>query len=500
MVENLGNAVGYTGARTHRPLPSATEKGYRGTHQPQEPKAATTFDWDWNKAACTGCQTTVAKSSLVEGACRSCRGEPEPRANDAQPPLEHSKSGDQVYEPYATADLDTRYRPEAPLPDDDTEPEPAPQDPSPVVELRPDLAEVAEPSAPSRRPLTDVDLLEESIDHAARTLRAAHGIDDPIVGSLRTSLLSAIAALDFYLVVHCSTRTAHTDPRGTDDIPPAVGVASQATQPVSTGLGGEQPAAEPLGEEGQRPARFQTFKRPRRTGVVRRPAVQVDESAVVLEYAAGDTAPTIARRHGVLPKRIRQVLTAHHVQLRDDRAGNSGRRPVEDDAEMNAQVAHLYVEQGLATLDVAHQLHIGRKRVTRILAVLGIDLRPAAHLGHPDLNEADAAHAVELYLAGQSLADIGARYGVRAATIRGFVAAAGHPIRAKGASALIAERLRDLDVTAAQVKDWALATGLLQARPAGLVSRALVEAYVAAQDPALTEGTNPPTHPSGDNA
>lgn len=512
MPENRGNALGYSSARGHRPLPTRdTGPTIRPAHQPQEKKPST-FNWDWNKATCAGCQTKVTKSSLVDDQCPTCRGVEPVRAIRAQktpapakPNREHSKTGDQVYEHLDDAAVRTRFEPAAPLPGDDTEPAGDAQDPSPVVELLPLPAAGIEPPPVSRCPLNDLDLLEECVQHAGHTLRAAHGIDDPLVGSLRTSALTALAALDFYLATHCTT----TDPRGSA-VPPHDGAASQTTQPSSLGLGGDQPAADPRGEARPRPARtpnghvvpaqldMELMKsRPR---AVRRPAVDVDEAAVVLEYAAGDSSPTIARRHGVLPKRIRQILQAHAVQLRDDRARNSGRRPTENDTDLNERVRRLYVDQQLATLDVAQQLHIGRKRVTRILAVLDIDLRPAAHLAHHDLTRDDAAHAVELYKAGQSLVDIGAQYGVRAATIRDLVVRAGHPIRAKGASQAIAERLRDLQITAAQVKDWALETGLVETRPAGLVGRALIDAYLAAQqqDSALAEGTNPTTHPSGD--
>lgn len=479
MPENRGNATSYAGGRTHRPLPRADEIGYRAPHPQRDPKPTSTFNWDWNKADCTSCHTKVARSTLVDGMCRTCRGEPE-----VLPPA----PAREVYSPYEDDELEAIYHPDHHLPDVPDLPETEPVDeplaepdrePEPVAEPAPApaAARVArELRTPTRRPVHDVDLLEECIQHAERTLRAAHGREEPIVGILRSAALSAIAALDFYIALHC------TDSRGTAG-PPIDGAASTTTPAHTPGLGGTRPAAASRGEARQRPARARARTgtvRPRTSGV-RRPAVDVDEAAVVLEYAAGDTSPTIARRHGVQPKRIRQILTAHGVQLRDDRTGHSGsHRRVEDDHELNEQVRRLYVDEQLATADVAERLQIGRKRVTRILDVLGVQLRPAAHLAHPELSEEDEAQAVELYLAGRSLADVGHVFGVRQQTIRDLVAAAGHPIRAKGASAAIAERMRELGITASQVKDWAVATGLVESRPAGLVGRALIDAYVTA--------------------
>jgi hypothetical protein len=111
MPENRGNALTYAAATTHRPLPRADEKAYRAAHQPQKAPPATTFDWDWNKAECTGCQTKVARSTLVDGQCPTCRGVAAPRPTRTRAPREHSKDGEQVYVAYDQDELNARYHP-----------------------------------------------------------------------------------------------------------------------------------------------------------------------------------------------------------------------------------------------------------------------------------------------------------------------------------------------------------------------------------------------------
>jgi hypothetical protein len=261
MPENRGNALTYAAATTHRPLPRADEKAYRAAHQPQKAPPATTFDWDWNKAECTGCQTKVARSTLVDGQCPTCRGVAAPRPTRTRAPREHSKDGEQVYVAYDQDELNARYHPpvatltEAPV-----------QTPAgghaPGASSEPSV----EREAATAPPAGPVDLLALQLEHTTSTLSRAHGITDPIVGVLRAAVWSSLAALDLYIELHHTT---------------------------------VQPAPPP--------ASFQTFEKPRQRRHTPRTPELVQQ--IVEGYVSGESLRDLSHEHGITARLIRQMIT-----------------------------------------------------------------------------------------------------------------------------------------------------------------------------------------------
>lgn len=103
---------------------------------------------------------------------------------------------------------------------------------------------------------------------------------------------------------------------------------------------------------------------------------RLDVQTIIAQYRAGDSPPTIARNHGVTPKRIYALLDHHGIERRDDRAGHSGSKPVEYPPELVAQVRRLYVDENLSRTAVAERLGFPLKRVETIMRRYGIDARP----------------------------------------------------------------------------------------------------------------------------
>jgi hypothetical protein len=311
MVENRGNATAYAGATSHRPLAHADDTGYRTAHAQQPKKPDTTFDWGWNKATCTSCQTSTPKPQLVEGRCSRCRGEK--GANTIPAPvapaeLEHSKDGSQAYETYDDAELDARFTAPEHAPEPDPEPDlvlpprPAPDgtrlapalaeleatDPAvakSAAALDDTIARVTQPDDHVRPENLDVDaavaaeaarraedmlqrvdhpvarltaeqLSDLCVTHTADVLRRALVITDPMVGMLRSALLSTSAALDLYLEVH------HPQTPAASPSPHATAPRAGATEPAFPGARQEQPAVGPgKGKPDRQPATFQTHRR-----------------------------------------------------------------------------------------------------------------------------------------------------------------------------------------------------------------------------------------------
>jgi hypothetical protein len=332
MVQNHGNAIAYAGARTHRPLPVAPEQGYRAAHQHRDAKPASTFDWDWNKATCISCHTTVTKASLVNGVCGTCRGEttPAPAPAPTKAGLEHSASGEHVFEHFDDHDLETRYQAPASIPVD---PDPEPEPPA--------------------RPTHQQQLLRHQLDHTTATLTRAHDITDPMVGLLRTSVLASIAALDLYLERH------HPD---------------HPASPASPGLGGDQPAADPQGEGGQQPARPKTSQKTKSGRVDGRrnngpQRIKLPGPEIVEAYERGQTLAQIAAQHGVSGPTIARCLDDHGVARRG--------APVKHTPELIDDVRRLYLEEGLTKVEVAARIGHSAKVVEHVMAAHGIPSRPA---------------------------------------------------------------------------------------------------------------------------
>jgi hypothetical protein len=141
-----------------------------------------------------------------------------------------------------------------------------------------------------------VDLLDLRLQHATTTLTRAHAHRDPLVGILRSAALSALAALDLYLELHTQTPAAPTPhttaPRATPPSPP------------SPGLDGSQPAADPEGEAGQQPARFQTYERTS----PRRPIEKGVRDELVRRYLGGETLAELGHEHHISPERVGRIV------------------------------------------------------------------------------------------------------------------------------------------------------------------------------------------------
>jgi hypothetical protein len=158
----------------------------------------------------------------------------------------------------------------------------------------------------------------------------------------------------------------------------------------------------------------------------------VDEAAIVAEYKAGDTSPTIGARHGIRDKRVRAIVERHGVQLRDDRAGHSGgQNRREYDADIFAAVERLYVVEELSRNQVAEQLELSYKTVVKIME----------------------------------------RRGVRARQ---------HQTGRRDGAVELKSQIRALGVDATEIKAWAFRHGVTDRIKRGLPSLSVVEAYAAA--------------------
>jgi transposase len=154
----------------------------------------------------------------------------------------------------------------------------------------------------------------------------------------------------------------------------------------------------------------------------------IDEHAAVAAYLAGDSTPKVAATFGCTPKRIRDLLVRHGIELRDDRKTFSGSRPKEYDPALVERVRDLYLRQQLSQERTAFKLGVGIKVVQRVMERYGIPARQ-----------------------GQCSHQDGA-VGLR-------------------------QQMADLGVTSREIKNWALEVGLVDRIAVGLPSRQLVTAY-----------------------
>lgn len=375
------------------------------------------------------------------------------------------------------------------------------KNPAAAQEMRPDAAAGLPDNVTALPPrYSDEANLDAQVDHAERVLRDTAGSDDHVVRLLRLNVLSALEALYLYTqlyVPQTPAPAASPRPAGAGPHPPKA-----TTEPSPSELGGAgRPAARTEGEAVARPAttrgrrvmdtdeaRRQRAER-RRTGPTTR-GVTVDEPAIVREYLAGDSAPVVAARHGIRPKRVRDIVVRHGGTLRDDRKTHSGgrNRVVLDDTTI-AELTRLYVEEQLTIQELATRFDRARKTITDTLRNAGVQIRPAAHqTGGTDLTDDQKASIVQRYVDGAAIHALASEHHVRVKTVRELITAAGHAIRPKGASTRNAERIRALGATPAQVRAWAIDQGLIEPGTPGLLPSRVIEAYEASR----------PNHPTGD--
>lgn len=139
-----------------------------------------------------------------------------------------------------------------------------------------------------------------------------------------------------------------------------------------------------------------------------RQPVPVDEAAVVAEYQRGDTAVSVAARHGVLPKRIRTILDAHGVQRRDDRISNSGGGRAKPLSAYDPDLVQRLVEgygAGLSTETLASEIGRSQRFVGIVLRKAGIELRIPASV-RTEISTTDAAEIARRYATGEPAAQI----------------------------------------------------------------------------------------------
>lgn len=373
MTENRGNALAYAGGTTHRPLPKADAQPYRSTHAPKTPRP-TGLDWDAIRPP--------DQPHTPTPAARKCRGcgntTPVDELRDGRCPVCVDELQARFHAPDDTAL--GRELGHLPLVDPDVADAAARlDDATDRIVHRKDHARA--PAAPeTERP-------DPVLEHFVTLLANTRNHGDPLIQQLRGVVLSALSALD---------------------------LAYDPPTPI--------PSPTPA------PAGFTVFEKTRRP---RRPSPDLDDREIARRYQAGESAPALARAHGVTPKRIRAILDDLRIPRRDDRTLNSGGKPREwDDDTVNA-VRRLYLDQHLSRTHVAEELHLTLKTVTTIMRRYDIPARER-QCGHLD-----------------------------------------------GAATLKA-RMNDAGVTSRQVKDWALQQGRITTIARGIPKAALVEAYLDA--------------------
>lgn len=241
MVENRGNTITGATPQGHRPIPLATDGAYGQTHTPLAPKRAG-FDWDWNKAPCTGCGTKTAKPQLVDGRCPTCRGDESQNHIPADVTSINTDDHGSTYAKLSDQEVKERFTAS-------TRPDPAAAPAPAETGLGRALAdlEAADPvvAAASSRLDDVVRRVTQPADHltaparlpdliaAVTEIRATY---DQAMVSVR-ALGDALGALQDLCHDLNQTPAAPPSPRA---------AASRATS---------RPAADPEGEAGQRPAR-----------------------------------------------------------------------------------------------------------------------------------------------------------------------------------------------------------------------------------------------------
>jgi hypothetical protein len=485
MVTVTGIATtGYTPPITALDLPRPTD-GVRRSHQPwctdcKRKHDATDLDTDGRCPRCAGVAVRradaearraerAAEIAALEAKHQAAAGaapRPAPTPRPTKPPTEEKqgKPTTRSSAPRATSASSTTGR--APVAGPSTT-----EKKTPAGAPAGDAPRQAPAEAPTRlhNPMPAREL-DAQIEHAAAVLRGAATNPHPLVRAARKSAIAALETLHLAHELHQTPAAAPPSSAAAGPHPSGAPSPAPEAPPSAAGTGKGKPTRQPA--------------TPRR----RRPTVDLDEPAIVQAYLAGETAPTIARRYGVQPNRIRNLLFAHRVQLRDDRSGHSGSRPRTFDQHTIAVITRRYVDNLEAIATIADDLGHHRRIITRVLTDAGVTIRPGAHLTGTVLTDEQKATIATRYAAGESMADLADEHHVRRQTIRQIVTDAGHPIRPKGNSTSNRHALDEIGATAAEVRAWARSAG--HDIPAtGLVPRHAIEAYATAH----------PHHPSTTN-
>ena len=218
---------------------------------------------------------------------------------------------------------------------------------------------------------------------------------------------------------------------------------------------------------------------PRRTPTVSTRGPRVDTDTIVQLYVEDQlTIPDISTRLGHGRATVRAALLRAGVELRDDRARNSGGRnrktTADDDPQMVALFRRLYVDEHFSTAEIGSRCNCSSNLVNAILTRAGVELRPPAHTNGTVLTPDVEATIADRYRAGESSAAVAKAFKVRAERVRDIARRAGVEIRRQQPRPL------QEGVTSLQVKQWALTQGLITAIQRGRVAGDLVDAYTEA--------------------
>lgn len=181
-----------------------------------------------------------------------------------------------------------------------------------------------------------------------------------------------------------------------------------------------------------------------------------NDAEIAALYLAGETGYSIARRFGVTDPTIYRALKRQGITRRP-----GGQRTNWVDTEDNRKALVAAYENGESIRTIAQRLRINMRRVTQVLDEAGLRWRHPG--GKPRFSDKEAAEFARAYQTGETLTQIGKRYGVAAQVVRRYLIRAGVTIRPVGAPAFWTEdrkaeavrRYRDRE----QLKDIAAAMG-----------------------------------------
>ena len=193
-----------------------------------------------------------------------------------------------------------------------------------------------------------------------------------------------------------------------------------------------------------------------------------DEEIAAL-YLVGESSYSIGRRFGISDVTIQRALKRQGIPRR-----KGGPPRNWEDTEENRRALVAAYEAGESILAIAKRLRCRSQRIMRVLDESGLGWRHPG--GKRRFGDEDAAEFARAYQAGETLTQIGRRYGVSYVVVRQYLLRAGVPMRPVGAPAFWtgerkAEAARRYQA-GEQIKDIAAAIG----GDAGIVSRILRDA------------------------
>lgn len=438
MVTNIGNAItGYaTGGPVDLPRPTMS----RTTHRP------------W----CVDCKRKHDATDLdAAGRCSSCARAAASRAKAAE--AREARAAE-------IAALEAKHQAEAGK-KAKAEKRPAPA-PLPKKKAAPTAASPSGPASTAARP-APVPVQPRAVPRTAVPVPS-----QPDLGPLITAAIDALDAL----------RTALTQTPAAAAPSPVLAAAGPAVPEAPSPVSGPAPQTPAAGTGKGKPTRQPATHS--RCGPV------VDETAVVDDYEAGETRPTIAASHGITTARVTRILHRRGVELRDDRTGHSGgRNRVILAPDKVAEVKAMYLEQQASLADVAAHAGIDRRTVCRVLTDAGVEIRPGAHLNGTVITDDMATAIATHYAAGTSIKELCDQYRLASHRVRAVITDAGQAIRPKGSATAKAERIAALGTTAHDIKAWAVKTGRIDRATTGLVATSLIDAWEQAHHTSSTTNT-----------